>query len=133
VTIDPGPLSRGVITQVTLVCDDLPEALHFYGELLGAEELYADDAWAVYRLAGLLVTLVSEREGGRMVAPTTPAAAPGARALVTVEVGDVDAVAEALTARGIVLLNGPVERPWGARTATFADPAGHLWEIAQEL
>ncbi|HPM51986.1 MAG TPA: hypothetical protein PK282_07100, partial [Rhodoglobus sp.] len=27
-------------------------------------------------------------------------------------------------------LNGPVDRPWGIRTAAFADPAGHVWEIA---
>ena len=31
------------------------------------------------------------------------------------------------------LLNGPVNRPWGVRTASFADPGGHIWEIAQEL
>jgi uncharacterized glyoxalase superfamily protein PhnB len=31
------------------------------------------------------------------------------------------------------LLNGPIDRPWGRRTAAFADPAGHLWEVAQEL
>ncbi len=31
---------------------------------------------------------------------------------------------------GVKLLNGPVDRPWGPRTATFADPAGNIWEIA---
>ena len=34
--------------------------------------------------------------------------------------------------RGVELLNGPMDRPWGIRTAAFADPAGHIWEIAQE-
>ncbi|MDQ3782600.1 MAG: VOC family protein, partial [Actinomycetota bacterium] len=29
------------------------------------------------------------------------------------------------------LLNGPVDRPWGVRTASFRDPAGHIWEIAR--
>lgn len=29
--------------------------------------------------------------------------------------------------------NGPMNRPWGIRTAAFADPSGHVWEIAQEL
>ncbi|MGH3402377.1 MAG: hypothetical protein ACRDRJ_07680 [Streptosporangiaceae bacterium] len=28
---------------------------------------------------------------------------------------------------------GPADRPWGMRTVTFADPGGHIWEIAQEL
>ena len=26
-----------------------------------------------------------------------------------------------------------LNRPWGVRTASFTDPAGHIWEIAQEL
>jgi lactoylglutathione lyase len=30
-------------------------------------------------------------------------------------------------------LAGPADRDWGMRTATFADPGGHIWEIAQEL
>jgi catechol 2,3-dioxygenase-like lactoylglutathione lyase family enzyme len=38
-----------------------------------------------------------------------------------------------LEAHGVKLLNGPVDRPWGRRTAAFADPAGNTWEIAQVL
>jgi uncharacterized glyoxalase superfamily protein PhnB len=26
-----------------------------------------------------------------------------------------------------------MNRDWGMRTACFADPDGHIWEIAQEL
>jgi uncharacterized glyoxalase superfamily protein PhnB len=33
----------------------------------------------------------------------------------------------------VALLNGPIDRPWGRRTAAFADPAGNVWEIAQIL
>ena len=32
--------------------------------------------------------------------------------------------------RGATLLNGPIDRPWGIRTAAFRDPAGHVWELA---
>ena len=32
-----------------------------------------------------------------------------------------------------LLINGPLDRPWGVRTITFADPGGHIWEIAQDL
>jgi lactoylglutathione lyase len=31
----------------------------------------------------------------------------------------------------VELLNGPMDRPWGIRTASFLDPGGHIWEIAQ--
>ena len=38
-----------------------------------------------------------------------------------------------LAGRGVSLLSGPADRPWGMRTVTFADPGGHIWEIAQEI
>jgi len=46
-----------------------------------------------------------------------------------VGVDDVDAVCEDLASRGVELLNGPMDRPWGMRTAAFADPDGHVWEV----
>ena len=42
-----------------------------------------------------------------------------------------DAVCARLTARGVTLLNGPMDRPWGIRTASFRDPGGHVWELAR--
>jgi lactoylglutathione lyase len=46
---------------------------------------------------------------------------------------DVDAVCAELVRRGVKLLNGPMNRPWGVRTASFTDPADHIWEIAADL
>ena len=57
----------------------------------------------------------------------------GARFVFTIGVEDVDAVCAELAARGVDLLNGPVNRPWGVRTASFTDPGGHIWEIAEDL
>ncbi len=48
-------------------------------------------------------------------------------------VDDADAVCAELAARGVGLLNGPMNREWGMRTASFTDPDGHIWEIAQKL
>jgi uncharacterized glyoxalase superfamily protein PhnB len=31
------------------------------------------------------------------------------------------------------VITGPADRSWGMRTVTFADPAGHIWVIAQGL
>ena len=49
----------------------------------------------------------------------------------TITVDDVDAMCAELAARGVKLLNGPMDRPWGIRTASFSDPGGHIWEIAK--
>jgi len=55
----------------------------------------------------------------------------GSRFQFTISVDDVDAMCDELRRRGVELLNGPMDRPWGIRTASFRDPAGHIWEIAK--
>ena len=55
----------------------------------------------------------------------------GSRFQLTIEVDDVDAICAELASRGVELLNGPMDRPWGIRTASFKDPGGHIWEIAR--
>lgn len=54
----------------------------------------------------------------------------GVRMQLTIGVEDVDALCAKLVSHGVELLNGPMDRPWGLRTASFRDPGGHIWEIA---
>jgi uncharacterized glyoxalase superfamily protein PhnB len=60
-------------------------------------------------------------------------ASGGARFQLTVGVDDTDAACALLAERGAQLLNGPMDREWGVRTAAFADPDGHVWEVAAKL
>lgn len=81
-----------------------------------------------------MVNLLDAEAAPELVAPATVASSDGgARSVLTVEVDDVDAMCARLAERGIDLLNGPMDRPWGVRTASFADSGGHIWEIAQSL
>jgi uncharacterized glyoxalase superfamily protein PhnB len=81
-----------------------------------------------------MINLLAVSEAHGLIAPVPVAAAgAGARALLTINVDDVDAVGAELKEHGVKLINGPVNQPWGRRTAAFADPAGNVWEIAQEL
>jgi catechol 2,3-dioxygenase-like lactoylglutathione lyase family enzyme len=85
----------------------------------------------VFEFAGTLVNLLDTSAAPELIGPA--AVAPpdaGARAQLTLRVADVDRTCSELTARGVRLLNGPMDRPWGIRTASFRDPAGHIWEIA---
>ncbi len=43
------------------------------------------------------------------------------------------AVCAELASRGVELLNGPMNRDWGIRTASFTDPDGHIWEVAGKI
>ena len=116
---------------VTLFTEDLPATRRFYADVLGLELGFEDDNSAVYRLGGTMLNLLRVEQADELVAPA-PVAGPGhgARALFTCSVADVDATAAELVRRGATLLNGPVDRPWGPRTAAVADPAGHVFEIA---
>ena len=58
------------------------------------------------------------------IEPVLVATPGGSRALLTIEVDDANAACAQLEAHGVKLLNGPIDRPWGRRTAAFADPAG---------
>ena len=54
----------------------------------------------------------------------------GDTAVVVLVTSDVNAAADALRAKGVMLVSEPADRPdWGIRTAHFRDPAGHLIEI----
>lgn len=52
---------------------------------------------------------------------------------LTLWVDDADAACAELRDRGVAMLDGPQDRPWGQRTAAVADPAAHVWELAQSL
>jgi len=79
-----------------------------------------------------VVNLLQTTEAPGLVEPATVATRDaGVRFQFTLAVDDVDAACADLRERGVELLNGPVDRPWGIRTASFRDPGGHIWEIAQ--
>ena len=119
---------------VTLFTEDLPASRTFYGDVLGLELLFSDADSAAYRLGGTVLNLLRVEAAGELVTPL-PVGHPGhgARAMFTLPVEDTDAACAELTRRGVTLLNGPIDRPWGQRTAAIADPAGNVWEIAADV
>ena|SRR5690348_14604754 len=122
------------IEAITLFVEDLPAAVAFYQEAFGLPVHWADDDSTVFHLGNTVINLLKVEQAGELVTPARVGGPDaGARAQFTVHVDDADAVCAELGRRGVALLNGPLDRPWGVRTAAFADPAGHVWEIAQPL
>lgn len=127
----PPPAWAPGIFAITLFVEDLAAARDLYGRVFGLPVVFADANSAVFRFGETLVNLLDVAAAPELVAPG--AVAPptaGARMVLTVRVDDVDAWCDHLRARGVALLNGPMDRPWGPRTASFRDPAGHIWELA---
>ena len=120
------------ISAITLFVDDLAAAKEFYGRAFGLLVMYEDDASAVFNFGNTIINLLKATEAVELIAPAKVATQDaGSRVQFTIGVDDVDAMCAELTSRGVELLNGPMDRPWGIRTAAFADPAGHVWEIAK--
>lgn len=121
----------GGIEAITLFMDDLEAAKSFYQQVFELPVVYEDENSAVFRFGETLLNLLRSSEAPGLVAPASVAPAEsGVRFQFTLGVEDVDARCDELKSRGVELLNGPMDRPWGIRTASFRDPGGHIWEIA---
>ncbi len=127
-------LSLKRIDVINVFAKDPPATRSFYQEILNLPLTFEDENSAVFKLENLMISLWDVSVAGDLVAPA-PIASPsaGARCVFSMFVDDVDAACAELTRHGVELLNGPVDRPWGVRSATFADPAGYIWGIGQDL
>ena len=122
----------GKIAAITLFAEDLERAKEFYQQVFGLPVYYEDPNSAVFKFGHTLVNLLRITEANELIAPAQVAQrASGNRFVFTINVDDVDAMCAELARRGVSLLNGPMDRPWGIRTASFMDPAGCIWEIAK--
>ena len=122
------------VGAITLFAADLPAAKAFYERVFARTAAFEDESSAAFKFGSTIVNLVDTRAAAEVIAPASVASpAAGSRFLLTIWVDDVDAACAELGELGVPLLNGPVDRPWGMRTASFTDPAGHIWEFAQDL
>ncbi|GIG60082.1 hypothetical protein Lfu02_44540 [Longispora fulva] len=119
------------VGAITLFVEDLGAAKRFYQEVFDLPVMFEDEHSAVFHFGNTLINLLDVAEAPGLIGPATVAGPEaGSRVQFTIEVEDVDKTCAELVGRGVELLNGPMDRPWGVRTASFRDPAGHIWEIA---
>jgi catechol 2,3-dioxygenase-like lactoylglutathione lyase family enzyme len=121
-----------LINAITLFVEDLEEMKAYYQNVFGLPIHFEDPNSAVFKFGDTLINLLDIREANELIEPAKVAGIEsGSRFVFTIGVDHVDAMCDTLSARGVELLNGPMDRPWGIRTASFMDPAGYIWEIAQ--
>ncbi len=120
------------IYAITLFTEDLEATKKYYGEVFDLPIVYEDPNSAVFKFGNTLLNLLKISEANTLIEPAKVAGREaGSRFVFTITVDDVDAMCATLTQRGVKLLNGPMDRPWGIRTASFQDPGGYIWEIAK--
>jgi len=122
------------IDAITLFVEDLEQSKLFYRDVFGLSVIFEDENSAVFRFQNTLINLLKIPAARDLIKPGVVAGPDaGSRFQLTIPVDDVDAACAELAAQGVELLNGPMDRPWGIRTASFTDPNGHIWEFAQAL
>jgi catechol 2,3-dioxygenase-like lactoylglutathione lyase family enzyme len=122
------------VGAITLFVESPKRSKAFYESVFELTPIYEDDDSAAFKFENTIVNLLAMRAAGDLIDPGA-VAGPGAGSSfqLTIWVDDADAACAELATRGVKLLNGPLDRDWGMRTASFTDPDGHIWEIAQEL
>lgn len=122
----------GTITAITLFAENLEETKAFYRRVFELPVFFEGATSVVFKFGPTMINLLQIGQADELVSPASVASGQGgARAVYTLSVDDVDAKCAELETKGVTLLNGPMDRPWGIRTASFKDPAGNIWEIAR--
>lgn len=122
------------VETITLFVQDLEESKRFYASIFDFEVAYEDEVSWVIRIGALMINLLQLSEASELVDPLVPSSDKSSPTmLLTSRVDDVDVTCTQIAKHGVVLINGPMDRPWGRRTAAFSDPDGYVWEVAHEI
>jgi catechol 2,3-dioxygenase-like lactoylglutathione lyase family enzyme len=104
----------------------------FYGTILGfplQKEL--GPQWVEFRV-GSNVLALTER-GLMFDDPSAPIGVLSLQLAFRVSPGEVENCATLLRNRGVKIISGPTDQPWGHRTLFFRDPDGNVLEIYAEI
>jgi lactoylglutathione lyase len=123
------------IIATVLFVRDLANCMTFYRDTLGLQMTESDSESASFRLGDLYFLLLEVSAAAHLLGEEANALniAGGPRGLLAASVEDVDAVYDALKAKGVTFLRPPTNQAWGLRTAHFADPEGNIWEINKPI
>jgi catechol 2,3-dioxygenase-like lactoylglutathione lyase family enzyme len=122
------------VGAITMFVDDPKRSKEFYERVFEVSPVFEDENSVAFEFEKLIVNLLADRAAPELIEPTPVAGREtGERFQLTIWVEDADAVVEQLRSAGVELLNGPIDRPWGLCTAAFADPDGHVWEVAAKI
>jgi hypothetical protein len=123
------PVQR--VTLITLGVADLARAQHFY-ETLGWRAAMAEEAVTFFQMHGQVLGLFRRddlaKDQGREGATLGTGAAVLAQNFNSE--AEVDAAYEAALAAGATGLKPPEKVFWGGYSGYWADPDGHVWEVA---
>lgn len=131
------PVPEGYHTVTPyLIIDNAREAIEYYRQLFGAEEIMRMEApdgkimHADLRIGDSRIFISDEFPGGECKSPRSLGAAT---ALVFLYVEDVDRLVERARDAGARVTDKPEDTFWGDRYSQFTDPFGLCWAVSTHI
>ena len=122
------------VSLITIGAFHLPALRTFYQSLGWEETDMSSDQYAVFKTAGVLLSLfpVEElaKDAGIEFTPSPKDYRPVTLAINVEQPEQVDSTIEKIRNVGGKILREPSDAFWGGRTAYFSDPENNLWEVA---
>lgn len=120
------------VTMVTLAVADLAVSRAFYERLGWEEASGGNDDIAFYKLRGLFLSLYRREKLTKDIGMPIHKRATGSITLATnyASQTEVDEAFQSAMDAGAVAITKPEEVFWGGYSGNFADPDGHMWEVA---
>jgi uncharacterized glyoxalase superfamily protein PhnB len=122
------------VSLLTIGAYDLPVLRSFYQSLGWEETTISSDTYAVFKTAGVLLSLfpIAElaKDAGIEITLSSETFRGVTFAINVEQPEQVDAVIGEVRAVSGKILREPSDAFWGGRTAYFADPENNLWEVA---
>ncbi len=120
------------VSLISLAVADLGRSVAFYEKLGWTRSFRAAEGIAFFQIGGLAFSLYPRGDMARDIG--VPAEGSGfagfALAHNTRSRDEVDTVLREAEAAGGRIVRAAAEQFWGGHSGCFADPDGHLWEVA---
>lgn len=125
-------MNRQRVTLITLGVADLDEARRFYARLGWVEHGESQAGVAFYQMQGQALALFGRADLAKDQGRAGVALGTGAVTLAQnfATEAEVDAAFAGALAAGAVALKAPEKVFWGGYSGYWADPDGHVWEVA---
>lgn len=133
-SVQPVPQGYHSVTPY-LIVDDADAAIRWYGQALGATEVFRlpmgeKIGHAEVKIGDSHVMLSDEWPDMGLVGPK---ARGGSTSSFMIYLPDVDAAFDRAVAAGATVERRPEDQFWGDRSGTIHDPFGHRWTLATHV
>jgi uncharacterized protein len=123
------------VSLITIGARDLPALRAFYQRLGWDQAEFSSDNYAVFKTAGVLLSLFPFEELAKDAGISAEEAAKPGFSGITLAINvnekdDVDHAIELVRQAGGKILREPSDAFWGGRTSYFTDPENNYWELA---